>query len=317
MGQMGLFTRAELTTMRDRTRRRNYSAEAEEFRREHARHREWGLTQRHARKLSRLYGSTANAAAAFQRRADELTSSSARAVAPTSPEPIGPEPPGLPEPVGPKVNRSEQPEPKQIEPEQAEPEQPEPEQIEPEQAEPEQPEPEGMADAASASGPSGPSEPGNAGRRPDHRFCSSRPARHRPRRPATHPGPARKGPHRPESTRHIRPTTGPESPKHPARRHKGTTGVKNARRRRRTPLFTMPETNTLTDTDTDTDTEKLPRTYPTVISATARRRAVSRHTTDGAVPAEPRVRAAMTPTDGHRKRPRGPTSRAPPAPAVP
>ncbi|TDO41025.1 hypothetical protein C8E87_4751 [Paractinoplanes brasiliensis] len=40
--------------MRDRTRRRNYSAAGEEFRREHQRRREWGLRQRHARKLSRL-----------------------------------------------------------------------------------------------------------------------------------------------------------------------------------------------------------------------------------------------------------------------
>ena len=48
VGQIGLFTRAELATMRDTTRRRNYSAEAEQFRREHERHREWGLAQRHA-----------------------------------------------------------------------------------------------------------------------------------------------------------------------------------------------------------------------------------------------------------------------------
>jgi hypothetical protein len=133
-----LFTRAEIATMRDRTRRRNYSAEAEEFRREHARHREWGLAQRHARKLSRLYGSTANAAATFQRRVDELTSppSSARAVAPTSSEPVGPEPPAsapaLPEPIGPKTNRSEQAKPEQIE--QAKPEQAGSEQAKPEQA---------------------------------------------------------------------------------------------------------------------------------------------------------------------------------------
>jgi hypothetical protein len=40
--------------MRDRTRSRNYSASRDEFRREHERHRAWGLTQRHARKLRRL-----------------------------------------------------------------------------------------------------------------------------------------------------------------------------------------------------------------------------------------------------------------------
>jgi hypothetical protein len=229
VGQMGFFTKAELATMRDRTRRRNYSAEAEEFRREHARHREWGLKQRHARKLSRLYGSTANAAAAFQRRADELTSSPspARAVAPTSPEPVRPEPiasaPALPEPIGPKAHRSEQ-----IEPAQAAPK----------QTKPAQDEPEGVEDAASASGPSG---PGNASRCPDRRFCSSLPGRHRPRRPGRHPGSARKGPHRPESTRHIRPRKDTESANSPARRHAGPTGVKNARQRRRTPLSPRPD----------------------------------------------------------------------------
>ncbi|GAA3297416.1 hypothetical protein GCM10020218_082760 [Dactylosporangium vinaceum] len=40
--------------MRDRTRVRNYSPANEEFRREHARHRDWGLAQRHAAKLRRL-----------------------------------------------------------------------------------------------------------------------------------------------------------------------------------------------------------------------------------------------------------------------
>jgi hypothetical protein len=50
--------------MRDRTARRNYSAEAEEFRREHARHREWGLAQRHGEKLRRLRNSRRDAQAA-------------------------------------------------------------------------------------------------------------------------------------------------------------------------------------------------------------------------------------------------------------
>jgi hypothetical protein len=40
--------------MRDRTASRNYSAEREEFRREHERHREWGLRRRHAEKLQRI-----------------------------------------------------------------------------------------------------------------------------------------------------------------------------------------------------------------------------------------------------------------------
>lgn len=41
--------------MRDRTRSRSYSAAGDQFRREHERHREWGLVQRHARKLRRLH----------------------------------------------------------------------------------------------------------------------------------------------------------------------------------------------------------------------------------------------------------------------
>jgi hypothetical protein len=53
MRQLQLFTTAELAKMRDRTASRNYSAERDEFRREHERHRAWGLTQRHAAKLRR------------------------------------------------------------------------------------------------------------------------------------------------------------------------------------------------------------------------------------------------------------------------
>jgi hypothetical protein len=54
MRQLQLFTTAQLATMRDRTARRNYSPANEEFRREHERHRAWGLTQRHAEKLRRI-----------------------------------------------------------------------------------------------------------------------------------------------------------------------------------------------------------------------------------------------------------------------
>jgi hypothetical protein len=53
MGQLQLFTRAELAAMRDRTASRNYSPARDEFRREHERHRAWGLSQRHAEKLRR------------------------------------------------------------------------------------------------------------------------------------------------------------------------------------------------------------------------------------------------------------------------
>jgi hypothetical protein len=48
--------------------------EAEKFRREKKARRDWGLEQRHSRKLRRLYGSTAAAWAAYQDRADEVLS---------------------------------------------------------------------------------------------------------------------------------------------------------------------------------------------------------------------------------------------------
>ena len=40
--QLQFFTTAELAGMRDRTASRNYSAERDEFRREHERQRDWG-----------------------------------------------------------------------------------------------------------------------------------------------------------------------------------------------------------------------------------------------------------------------------------
>ena len=48
--------------MRDRTKARNYSAEKEEFRRDHARRRQWGLVRRHAQKLCRSHGCTGKCA---------------------------------------------------------------------------------------------------------------------------------------------------------------------------------------------------------------------------------------------------------------
>jgi Helix-turn-helix domain len=59
MGQLGLFNSAQLAVMRDPTARRNYSAEAEEFRREHERHRAWGLKRRYAEKARRAGGGQA------------------------------------------------------------------------------------------------------------------------------------------------------------------------------------------------------------------------------------------------------------------
>ncbi|GID94085.1 hypothetical protein Adi01nite_34970 [Amorphoplanes digitatis] len=54
MRQLQFFTTSELAAMRDRTASRNYSPERDEFRRTHERHRAWGLTQRHARRLHQL-----------------------------------------------------------------------------------------------------------------------------------------------------------------------------------------------------------------------------------------------------------------------
>src|SRR4051794_9862317 len=56
MRQLEFFTRTEVAAMRDRTKARNYWAGREEFRRDHERHRRWGLLRRHARKLCRSHG---------------------------------------------------------------------------------------------------------------------------------------------------------------------------------------------------------------------------------------------------------------------
>jgi len=54
--QLSLFDRATTTAMRDRTKSRNYSAERDEFRRDHERRRYWGLKRRHAEKLRQIHG---------------------------------------------------------------------------------------------------------------------------------------------------------------------------------------------------------------------------------------------------------------------
>jgi hypothetical protein len=66
MRQLQLFTSAELAGMRDRTAARNYSPEGEEFRREHERHRAWGLIQRHNERLRRLRRNSSVSAASTQ-----------------------------------------------------------------------------------------------------------------------------------------------------------------------------------------------------------------------------------------------------------
>ena len=63
MGQVGLFSRAQVPGMRGRTKSRRYSPEAERFRQEHAPRRDWGLQQRHGHKLRRLRRERAEAAA--------------------------------------------------------------------------------------------------------------------------------------------------------------------------------------------------------------------------------------------------------------
>jgi hypothetical protein len=62
MRQIQLFSRSQIAEMRDRTAARNYSAEADRFRRVHARHRDWGLAQRHGEKLRRIRAERAAAA---------------------------------------------------------------------------------------------------------------------------------------------------------------------------------------------------------------------------------------------------------------
>src|SRR3954471_17960542 len=64
MAQLELFSRSQIAAVRDRTASRNYSPAGEAFRREHERHREWGLRQRHGRRLMylRIYGEAAAAA---------------------------------------------------------------------------------------------------------------------------------------------------------------------------------------------------------------------------------------------------------------
>src|SRR5690349_23297764 len=54
MGQLQFFSPRELAGMRDRSASRSYSPEGEEFRREHERHRAWGLIQRRGQRLRHL-----------------------------------------------------------------------------------------------------------------------------------------------------------------------------------------------------------------------------------------------------------------------
>ncbi|GAA1894366.1 hypothetical protein GCM10009687_74900 [Asanoa iriomotensis] len=59
MRQLQLFTSGELAGMRDRSAARNYSPAGDQFRHERARHRTWGLAQRHAARLRRAHATAA------------------------------------------------------------------------------------------------------------------------------------------------------------------------------------------------------------------------------------------------------------------
>src|SRR3954453_19325281 len=99
--------------MYDATRRRNYSPAGERFRKEHQRHRDWGLEQRHRKKLCDLYGSVEAAEAYFADRARA-------ALAPASPDTLVAEP-DPPAPSGPPVEQVECPASSESPAEQAEP----------------------------------------------------------------------------------------------------------------------------------------------------------------------------------------------------
>ncbi|PRX25755.1 hypothetical protein CLV67_101475 [Actinoplanes italicus] len=84
MGQASLFGRAQISAMRDRTAARNYSPAREEFRREHERHRAWGLRRRHAEKLGRLRQAEPAFGHNSSRPAPGVTSPTDRCGAPSS-----------------------------------------------------------------------------------------------------------------------------------------------------------------------------------------------------------------------------------------
>jgi hypothetical protein len=97
MRQLQLFTTAELARMRDRTASRSYSPQAEDFRREHERHRAWGLPRRHADRLRRL-----------RERISEPPSMTAASAAPETPDqPAKPSCPTAPEPPDQSTNRTD------------------------------------------------------------------------------------------------------------------------------------------------------------------------------------------------------------------
>jgi hypothetical protein len=113
MRQMQFFSSAELAAMRDRTASRRYSAERETFRREHERHRAWGLARRHADRLRRAHSRPGQPAAEPTGKSREVAQLAARAAEACSPSPSVPEPsspgPSVPEPSSPGPNYPESP----------------------------------------------------------------------------------------------------------------------------------------------------------------------------------------------------------------
>jgi hypothetical protein len=74
MRQLSMFTSAQIAGMRDRTASRNRSPGREQFRREHERHRAWGLARRHAERLRRLHPPKTCATGPAQRHRTQASS---------------------------------------------------------------------------------------------------------------------------------------------------------------------------------------------------------------------------------------------------
>lgn len=96
MRQLQLFTAAELAGMRDRTASRNYSAERDEFRREHERHRAWGLIQRRGQRLRHLRNSSCAPGPAVMPEDRPQDLPPAPAAAPAAPRALRPAPAQVP-----------------------------------------------------------------------------------------------------------------------------------------------------------------------------------------------------------------------------
>jgi hypothetical protein len=109
MRQLQLFTTAELAAMRDRTASRNHSPGRDQFRREHARHRAWGLTRRHTERLRRIRDASRDSPAGNPTRHRREQPAPPRRSQQTSPRPAA-RPQPAPRPA-PSAKPSNQPEP--------------------------------------------------------------------------------------------------------------------------------------------------------------------------------------------------------------